>query len=143
MAKRFQLTLLKNGVTASAELLEDSAPKTCEAVWKSLPMEEEAVHGAWSGECIYFQHEIPITEREIQTMYVAPGEIGMNLPQHDPPRPKRPEIQIYYGRAQPRWQRGPTPVIVFARIVENLQSFATECRTLQKAGVQRVRCARA
>jgi hypothetical protein len=44
MARRIQISLLQRNVHAVAELLDGDAPKTCEAVWKALPLEGPAFH---------------------------------------------------------------------------------------------------
>jgi hypothetical protein len=115
---------------ATAILLEKEAPVTCDTFWKNLPIEHEAVHSSWSGECILVVPcgvEVPEGERgENETIFVGPGEIALFTPVQ--------ELLVFYGRGQPRWRSGPTPSTVFARIIDGLEKFASICQTMPKEG---------
>jgi hypothetical protein len=128
--RKIELIFKKGNIRAIATLLEKEAPQTCEAFWNSLPIEREAVHASWSGECIIV---VPAGVRMIdrlplenETIFVAPGEIALY--------PKGDELLLFYGRGQPRWRTGPTVVNVFAKIIENLEEFAKQCRKMIKTG---------
>ena len=51
MAKSIKITIVELGITCTAELMEDDAPKTCAAMWKVLekPLECRARHSIWCG----------------------------------------------------------------------------------------------
>jgi len=85
MAKRIEIVSVESRVKAIAELLEEEAPKTCEAMWKCLesPMEAEGIQAMWVGrELMFIMPEenrrveptsIPI---ENSTAYPLPGDAG-------------------------------------------------------------------
>src|SRR5581483_5953081 len=45
--RRIELEL--EGVTTVARLLDDLAPKACQALLDALPFEDDVTHGRWSG----------------------------------------------------------------------------------------------
>ena len=51
MPKQLRLVLPDTDVmvTAIADLLESDAPRTCQTIWKALPLEGVLNHGIWSG----------------------------------------------------------------------------------------------
>lgn len=49
MARMIEFAYLDSGVTARAELLDESAPKTCGAIWDCLPRSGDALHAMYSG----------------------------------------------------------------------------------------------
>ena len=54
MADRYlEISLVKRGVTGTARLLDDRAPLTCEAVWKSLPLSGDVYHAKYARNEIY------------------------------------------------------------------------------------------
>jgi Protein of unknown function (DUF3830) len=65
------------GVTLRARLEEESAPATCAAFRRLLPLESRIIHARWSGEAAW----IPFGELDVgvgpenATSYPAPGEI--------------------------------------------------------------------
>lgn len=134
--KEIKIILTKANVEATAILLEDEEPRICQAVWNLLPVEHEAVHSSWSGECILLiPFGIPANARkpekpENETIFVGPGEIALFCPVD--------EVLIFYGRGQPRYKKGPSEVCVFAKITSNLKEFAKACNKMVKEGSQKV-----
>ncbi|GGV56242.1 hypothetical protein GCM10010294_01720 [Streptomyces griseoloalbus] len=54
MADRYLATsLVKRGITCTARLLDDRAPITGEAVWKSLPLSGDVYHATYARNEIY------------------------------------------------------------------------------------------
>jgi hypothetical protein len=51
--RRLSITLTKRKVTVGARLLDDKAPLTCEAIWKSLPIEGDCAHSRYARHQIY------------------------------------------------------------------------------------------
>ena len=128
--KRIELEFEETEAIATGVLFEKEAPKTCEAFWNALPLENTMVHSSWSGESI-IAHPCgvkmsPDSPQENRTIFVGPGEIIMET--------RVEELMIFYGRGQPRWREGPTPMSVIGEIVEGLQEFADQCRKMPKEG---------
>lgn len=85
MTKRFQVQVMETNVKATAELLEEDAPRTCAAMWQVLekPIQTNGVHAMWSGREVMAY--IPKENRgavdprsigvENATVYPAPGEV--------------------------------------------------------------------
>jgi hypothetical protein len=150
LARQIEITLPKRNLSATAQLLEDQAPKTCDAVWKLLekPVESTAIHAIRAGREIYC--EIPhLPERippENLTIYPLAGEI---LYFHFPPymlpselgKPQGfTEFAIYYGRDSVAdcIGVGPTPSNCFATIVSNLKQLAEACERIHLEGAERI-----
>lgn len=132
--REFTLQLEGTDAIATATLNEKDAPKTCEVFWATLPIEREALHASWSGECLLI---VPcgveakdIIPQENQTIYVGPGEIALFTPVQ--------ELLVFYGRGQPRWRNGPTPSTAFARITQGLNEFAAECSKMTREGSKKL-----
>jgi hypothetical protein len=132
--KEFTLQLEGTDAVATAVLTEKDAPKTCELFWARLPIELEALHASWSGECLLV---VPcgvdakdLSPQENQTIYVGPGEIALFTPAQ--------ELLVFYGRGQPTWRNGPTPSTAFARIIDGLDDFAVECRKMTREGSKKI-----
>lgn len=53
MARYIEVILTKRDVRYVAKLLDDVAPKTCEAVWQELPQEGNAFHAKYASQEIY------------------------------------------------------------------------------------------
>lgn len=102
-----------------AELLEDLRPKTCEAIWRALPLEGEVE--LWKEEA-YF--EIPIKiEPENPTPRTNLGDVAY--------WPEGPGFCIFFGSSQPI-----SPVNTFAKIKEGVERFR-ELRPGEKLRVER------
>ena len=132
--REFTLQLEGNAAIATAILNEKEAPQTCDAFWSALPIEREALHSSWSGECLLV---VPcgvdakdVNPQENQTIFVGPGEIALFTPVE--------ELLVFYGRGQPRWRNGPTPSTVFAKITKGLEEFALECSKLTREGSKKL-----
>lgn len=53
MGRRVRITLTKRGVVVRARLLDDRAPRTCDAIWASLPIEGDVAHSRYARHQIY------------------------------------------------------------------------------------------
>ena len=155
MGRRIVLEMVESGQRAVAELLDDQAPKTCEALWKALesPLEAKMLHSIWMGRCIevgvpeanqnFDPRAIPM---ENATLTPLPGELlwkhfeagairGLESPPWD--------IIIAYGpEAVMRNPAGPAPSNVWAQIVENAEGFCKECAGLWLGKAQTIRLSR-
>ena len=115
-----------------AAMLEEQAPRTCEAVLKLLPLEGKVFHATWSGDMLFFKcRETPVgTGPENQTVYPSRGDVGLNF--------DLKELQIVYGQAQLRARFGPAPDNLFARITENLKGLEEMGKRIHREGAKRI-----
>jgi hypothetical protein len=110
------ITVTVDGVTAGFDLIDEYAPKSTEALWRSLPLTTTIRHGKLSGEACFLEitsgpllelprdPELPVTSiyRGYMVLTVHP-ELGAA------------ELLISYGTAEYRWPTGRryvTPVAV-------------------------------
>ena len=49
MVRKMEIVLEKRGVHCVAELLDERAPKTCEAMWRAMPGGGQAYHAKYPG----------------------------------------------------------------------------------------------
>jgi len=144
MPNQLRLVLPDANVTAIAELLESDAPRTCRTIWEALPLEGVLNHGIWSGPETYLMIDPAIRiAPENQTVQTQAGEIGYYTVEGgrivDWPDDLS-EIAFFYGRgARPRMPIGSVAVNLFARIIENLEGFASACDEIRRSGVTTLR----
>lgn len=115
-----------------ATMLEEHAPKTCEAVSSLLPLEGEVFHATWSGDMLFVKcREIPgRLEPENQTVYPSRGDVALNS--------NLKELQIVYGQAQLRARFGPAPDNLFARVTENLKGLEEMGKRIHREGAKKI-----
>ena len=54
MKKKFlKLTFKHKNISVVAEMLEDEAPVTCELIWNMLPIQNNLIHGRYSGSEVF------------------------------------------------------------------------------------------
>jgi len=149
LARKIAIVLVKNNVSAVAEMHEDLAPKTCKAVWNALPHEGEIRHAKWCGNEIWTMvkptRALKMVPRENITIYPGPGDIMYG---YFPPawegglRGQRQavcDIAMWYGADSPLYQvDGPHPMNHFATITEGFPKFSEECERIWTEGVQRI-----
>ncbi len=102
-----QIIVTLGGEVGLADLFDDVAPKTAEAVWQALPIRTAIFHANFSGEEVAFSTFGLMWERENQSYQTQPGDLGYFL--------IGPSICVYYGAV-----RTISPGNVFGRIVTNL-----------------------
>lgn len=78
MTRYIDITLTKRGVACTAQLLDDIAPLTCDAVWDALPLENGVYHAKYARNEIYtlvdsFAEVEPTLENP--TITPIPGDI--------------------------------------------------------------------
>ena len=147
MANRLRLLFPDEGEESFAELLEREAPRTCRAIWESLPLKGELIHGQWSGPETYLVIKASIRiGPENQTVRTAPGDIGYYAVEGGRLAgwpDDLAELAFFYDRgAVPSMITGPVAVNLFARVVDNLDGFAAMCRRVHREGVKRFRVER-
>ncbi len=148
MARKIEILFEKHRARAVAELSDDAAPLTAEAVWKALPLSGAAYHAKWANNEVYILTP-PFAERdpgkENATVFPIPGDI-LYLPV--PPGNKVPsdmqaqcretgliDLAIFYGRDN--YLLGPDghmPGNLFASITEGLAELAEACQDLWRNG---------
>lgn len=136
-----------------AELLEEQAPVMCQRIWELLPVEQEVMHGMYSGAEVFFLLEGGQAAPVENACYLPlPGEVlyfsdaGENVTSR---KKATAEICIVYGRGTVL--RGPEGVPanaeLFARIpgdwMYDWTEFAEACRGVRRQGPQRLRIERA
>ncbi len=140
MSRRIAIRLGK--ATLTAQLLEEEAPRTCQAIWELLPLEGQAKPGLVSGSEAYLTLKggsgIPF---ENQTIYPIPGDIVFYLqpstyvdPEVGGAERHRETIGVMYGLAQVCGPVVPLPLNLFATAVEGLSEFSAEVARMRREG---------
>jgi hypothetical protein len=140
MSRKIVLELLESGVSTVAELLEDRAPLTCEAIWRALehPLETKALHGIWTGRTL--EIDIPDKNRNFDPDLI-PLENATTTPvrgdmlwEYIPTGQIRSlfdgvwNIVVSYGpEALIRTPLGPQPANVWAEIRDEGEEFYRAC----------------
>ena len=78
MTRYLDISLDKRGVTCVARLLDDLAPRTCDAVWNALPLGSDVYHAKYARNEIYTLVEAfadPEPSRENPTITPIPGDV--------------------------------------------------------------------
>jgi hypothetical protein len=104
MARKMKISC--GGFSAEAELLEKENPRTCDAIWKALPL--EAALEVWKEE-VYFEIPVKIAQ-ENPTPKTSAGDVSY--------WPEGPAFCIFFGKSQPI-----SPVTTFAKIGGGLENF--------------------
>lgn len=132
---------------ATAELLEDAAPKTCDFVWRMLPITGKTGHSMESGREVFVELRKSLDiEPENRTIYQIPGDIQIYCKPVFPPLegPPVPVISYIYDRdSQIRDVRGPIPVNLFAHVTHGLNHLASESILMRREGFKRALIERA
>ena len=148
MTRRIKISLEQHDVTAVAELFDEAAPLTADAVWKALPLAGDVYHAKWANNEVYIlTPPFAVTDpgKENATVFPIPGDI-LYLPV--PPGTKVPpqmasqcretgliDLAIFYGRDN--YLLGPDghmPGNLFATITEGLAELAAACQDLWRNG---------
>ena len=154
--RKIEITFEESGVRATAGLLEDEAPRTCEALWKVLeePIVTKGIHAGWAGREVSIN--VPEKNRVIDpqvllpkenlTIYPIPGDIcfgyfppgfGLGVPE------EYWDLALIYGReTRFDFSFGPVPMTLWAIIDEGLEGIARECERIRIEGLKTIRVAR-
>jgi hypothetical protein len=129
--RRIEIRLEQRGVTCVARLLDDRAPRTCAAVWESLPQGGDAFHGKYARNEIYTLVES-----------FADPELGSASHGYGPERRPRPgarivDLALFYERNNLLLNPdiGWVPGNVFATIESGLEEMARACQDMWLNGV--------
>lgn len=131
MSKRIELAL--DGVTATAVLHEEQAPRTVERLWGALPLDETMRHVRWSGSAGYFLAAAlrdPSFALENRVSIYIPGTINY--------RPEHGEVAISYGPAQARDGNGIAWATHAATLEGDATAFLSAVASMQHVGKKRL-----
>lgn len=150
MNRYIQISLEKRNVRCVARLLDEEAPKTCEAVWRSLPQVGEVFHAKYASNEVYilvpqFASEEPGPEN--RTVVPASGEVlyfvlapGCRLPQEARALGAGGsaviDLAVFYDRNNLLLSpsEGFTPGNVFAIVVKNLDEMTKAGNSVWREG---------
>lgn len=154
MSRFIEIALAKRQVSCVAQLLDDRAPRTCEAVWNALPQGSDVFHGKYARNEIYtlvrsFAPTPPGVENPTITpipgdvVYFAFEQWQLATPSHGYDNASEAhqheqlvDLALFYERnnllLNPDF--GWVPGNVFGTIVEGLDEMAAACQDLWRAG---------
>lgn len=154
MPRLMEIRLEQRGVSCVARLLDEDAPRTCEAVWNALPLTGDAYHAKYARNEVYTfvpSFADPEPGLENPTITPIPGDVCY-FSFHSGQLPKRSygytedeaggdapsvvDMAIFYGRNNLLLNAdvGFVPANVFASIVENLDEIAKACNDVWRGG---------
>jgi len=152
MTRFIEISLQKRGAVAVARLLDEQAPRTCEAVWAALPRAGDAYHAKYARNEIYAlvpAFADPEPGPEHTTITPIPGDVvyfGFEPYQlaatthgyrEQTPDQRLVDLAVFYGRnnllLNPDF--GWVPGNVFATIDEGLDVLASAARDMWLSGV--------
>ncbi|MGH3096617.1 MAG: DUF3830 family protein [Streptosporangiales bacterium] len=156
MARYIEISLDKRGVTCVAQLLDDLAPRTCEAIWKALPVGSDAYHGKYARNEIYTLVQAfadPEPGAENTTITPIPGDLcyfsfpkaEIATPSHGYGTSEEPykadrivDLALFYERNNLLLNpdSGFVPGNVFATITQGLADMREASEDLWKRGVE-------
>jgi Protein of unknown function (DUF3830) len=154
VARYITITLDKRGVSCKARLLDDAAPRTCQALWDALPLSAPVFHGKYARNEIYTL--LPaFTEldpgKENTTVTPIPGDVcwftfqgddlgnpayGYEAEKEHRAMTSIIDLAIFYGRNNLLLNpaSGWVPGNVFATIEEGFAEMAVACQDLFTRG---------
>jgi|SRR6266536_2690956 len=128
MSRRVELEVA--GVTVTAVLLEDLAPKTTSAFWEALPIQQTLRHVRWGGNGAYVIERKLRDEKlfplENRIAYYFPGTISL--------KPEHGELAFSYGQSQARSLGGNGWATHFADIEGDTSEFLDVLARTQHEG---------
>ena len=149
MPRHIEVILKKRRVHCVARLLDDLAPKTCEAVWQALPQEGNAFHAKYANHEVYtllppFASPEPGLENptllpipgDICYFYFPPGIVTIPDVREIAQRTGIVDLAIFYGRDNFLFSpaTGPVPGNLFATVIENFEAMASACDNIWREG---------
>ena len=156
MARYITLTLESRGVSCTARLLDDEAPRTAAAVWDALPLSGQVFHGKYARNEIYNLlpafAEVPPGKENI-TITPIPGDVcyfafdadDLGAPSYGYESEAGPgemqdivDLALFYGRNNLliNGDQGWIPGNVFATVVDGLEEMAAACQDVWMGGAR-------
>ena len=160
MSRYIEISLLQRKVRAFAKLQDESAPRTCEAVWTALPLEGPIFHAKHANNEVYTLVESFAAKEpglENATIFPIPGDLvyfyfppervatfaagfeGILTEEvrNSAVRHGLIDLALFYGRDNFLFSYlGPTPGNVYATITEGLEEMARACHDVWYAGAK-------
>lgn len=155
MARYLEISLAKRGASCVARLLDDTAPRTCAAVWDALPCDGSAYHAKYARNEIYALlpalGDTPPTENPTVTplpgdvcfFAFEPWEIGSTAYGYDAGSQAHSgadvvDLALFYGRNNLliNGDRGFVPGNVFATVERGLDAMADAAQDMWLRGVE-------
>ncbi|MET7498405.1 DUF3830 family protein [Streptomyces sp900116325] len=156
-----EVSLPKRGVTATARLLDDRAPITCQAIWDALPLGSDVYHAKYArneiytlipafapvepplenptvtpipGDLCYFTFSNTQMSTASYGYEAAAGQQGGQAAHQD--RDKVVDLALFYERNNLliNGDQGWVPGIVWGAVVEGLDRLAGASQDLWRAG---------
>jgi hypothetical protein len=156
MARYITITLESRGVSCTARMLDDEAPRTAAAVWDALPLSGQVFHGKYARNEIYtlkpaFAKVEP--GKENTTVTPIPGDVcyfafdtnDLATPSHGYEADRGPgelshiiDLALFYGRNNLllNGDTGWVPGNVFASVVEGFDEMAAACQDVWMGGAR-------
>ena len=149
MDRFIEVTLKKRGVSCVARMLDDLAPKTCEAVWNALPQEGDAFHAKYASNEVFalvppFAPSesgmenptiTPITG-DLLYFFFPPGAVNVPSMREVAYSTGLVDLAIFYGRdnliLSPNM--GLVPGNRFGEVTENLDEMVEACTSVWREG---------
>jgi hypothetical protein len=128
MAKRIEVEVA--GVTVTAVLLEELAPRTTSALWSILPIENTLRHVRWGGNGTY------ILERRLRdpSLFPLENQVSFYFPNTIALKPEHGELAFSYGQSQARSLGGNGWASHFANIEGDTTEFLKVLASTQHEG---------
>jgi len=138
-SRRIVLEFPDEAVSVEAIMLEERAPRTCEAVWRHLPSEGFAQHAIYSGSEVYaLWPRTFVVERENLTSDVLPGDVAYYYQpgglQYGFPEDLCELCWFYDRDAVPSMPGGRIQVNLFAQMLGDPQPFFAVCHRMRVEG---------
>jgi len=130
MTKRVELEA--GGVTVTAVLLEDLAPRTTKAFWDILPIEQTLRHVRWGGSGAY------VIERKLRDPELFPLEnrVAYYFPNTIALKPEHGELAFSYGQSQARSLAGNGWAAHFANVEGDTAAYLDLLARTQHEGAK-------
>lgn len=141
--RQIRLSFEDGSGSAIADLIEEDAAGTCDAIWGLLPLRVPALHDIWSGHLVlaHLDASIVLPPENVLTYIPVPGDVFYY---YRPPhyvrgapygRVESAELGVVYDRdTRPAGPRGPEAVNLFAHISSGLEEFARACEQMIDVG---------
>ena len=129
MAKRIRIEV--DGVVAEAQLFEDQAPKTVEALWNRLPIVDRTIQARWSGNAWRTEGNYPLQPEGAPVENVAGRLSAGDIIYYPGYRSRLIKVGIAYGPAQ--WLNPfmePIDVALIGKIDTGLDAFVERCQRI-------------
>jgi hypothetical protein len=156
MPRFITVTLERRQVQCTARLLDDEAPRTCQAVWDALPLSGQVFHGKYARNEIY--NLVPAFAgvepgKENTTVTPIPGDVcyfafdsddlgnpayGYEAEGGVREMSQIVDLALFYGRNNLliNGDQGWVPGNVFATVVSGLEEMAKACQDIWMGGAR-------